>query len=79
MRDDDVYVADSIVLSDKLCMYFASRNMSGQLVGKECLVFASDETFKLVYNNYTLRVMGVIDKQMRFIPTGFSLESHVDK
>ena len=33
----------------------------------------------MVYNNFTLRVMGVIDKQMRFIPTGFSLDSHADE
>ena len=53
--------------------------MIGQFVGKDYLVFAIDDTFCTVYNNYTLRVMGIIDKQMRFIPTGFSLDSHADE
>ena len=48
-------------------------------MGKDYLVFAIDDTFCTVYNNYTLRVMGIIDKQMRFIPTGFSLDSHADE
>ena len=53
--------------------------MIGKLVGKNHLVFGSNETFKLVFNNYTLRVMGVIDKQMKFTPVCFSLDSHADE
>ena len=53
--------------------------MVEQLVGKNHLVFASDETFKMVFNNCTLRVMGVVDKQMTFTRAGFSLDSHADE
>ena len=79
LGDHDVYVADSVIESNRFHVHFTSRSMIGQFVGKDYLVFANDETFRMVYNNFTLRVMGVIDKQMRFTPTGFSLDSHADE
>ena len=77
--DHDVCVVDSIVKSNELHVFFASKGMIGNLVDKECLACASDETFKMVFNNHTLRVMGVIDEKMKFTPTRHSLGSHVDK
>ena len=70
-------MADSIVDSKRFHAHFTSRSTIGQLVGKEHLAFASDETFRMVYNNHALRAMGAIDKQTKLAPTGFCLDSHV--
>ena len=79
LGDHDIYVSDSIVKSNKIHVFFTSNSMIGNLVDKEFLVHASDETFKMMFNNCTLRVMGVIDKQMQFMPAGHSLDSHADE
>ena len=72
-------VADSVVEQNRFHACFTSRNVIGQLVGKEFLALASDETFRMACNDFTLRVIGVVEKQMRFTPTGFSLDSRADE
>ena len=45
---------------------FASKRMMINCTGKDCVTHAGDETFKIMFNGYSLIVNGAVDKKMLF-------------
>lgn len=65
--DDKAHAANAIANAKRVSILCTSKSMLRRMVDKEHgVAFLMDDTYEMVLNNCTLRVIGAVDKQHKF-------------